>query len=139
MGSFFCYSIFRLASTHGWTLVFHFVSRLCIANSGGQVEWTQSQTRKKHNIFGGIHQRCRLRCDLPFFPDKFAEAESLLHNREKAANRIGFDVNAYKTELMCIHQYVSINSFISKPLRAFDQFINLVSNISPSKTYVDKS
>ena len=50
-----------------------------------------------------------------------AQAESLLHSLKRAAGAIGLDVNAEKTEYMCIYQRVNISTLNGCPLKPSGQ------------------
>ena len=66
-----------------------------------------------------------------------AQAETLLHNRERTAAGIDFHVNADKTECMCFNQRADISTLNSSSLKLVDKFTYLGSNVSSTETYIN--
>ena len=66
-----------------------------------------------------------------------AQAETLLHNLERATAGIGLHVNAHKTEYMCFNQTGDISTLNGSSLNLVDKFTNLGSSISSTKTDID--
>ena len=65
------------------------------------------------------------------------QAETLLHNLERAAAGIGLHVNAYKTEYMCYNQTGNIFTLNGSSLKLVDKFTYLGSNVSLTQTDID--
>ena len=62
-----------------------------------------------------------------------AQAETLLHNLERAAAGIGHHVNAYKTEYMCFNQRGNIFTLNGSSLKLVDKFAYLGSSAHQSR------
>ena len=67
--------------------------------------------------------------DIAFLVNTPAQAESLLHIRERAAGGIGQHVDADKTEYMCFNQRGEISTLNSSSLKLVDKFIYLGSSV----------
>ena len=65
------------------------------------------------------------------------QAETLLHNLERAAAGIGLHVNAHKTEYMCYNQIGDITTLDGTPLKLVDKFTYLGSSVSPTENDID--
>ena len=59
-----------------------------------------------------------------------AQDESLLHSLEQVAEGIDFSMNSNKTEFKCFNQEGTVFTLSGKPLKLWDQFIYLSSDIS---------
>ena len=66
--------------------------------------------------------------DIVLLANTPAQAESLLHSLEWAAGCIGLNVNADKTEYMCLKQKNDISTLKRGPLKLVDKFTYLVSS-----------
>ena len=75
--------------------------------------------------------------DLILFANTPAQAEYWHHKLKQAAEGIGFYVNTDKTEFMCLKQDGDISTLNGKPLKLFDYFTYLGSNIPSTKIYVN--
>ena len=62
-----------------------------------------------------------------------AQAETLLHNLERAAAGIGLHVNTQKTEYMCFNQRGDISILKSNSLKLVDKFTYLGSSVSSTE------
>ena len=62
-----------------------------------------------------------------------AEAESLLHSREREAGGIGLHVNSDQTEYMCFYQRGDISSLNDGSLKLLDKFTYLGSSVSSTE------
>ena len=67
-----------------------------------------------------------------------AQAETLLHNLERAAAGIGLHINAHKIEYMCFNQTGDISTLNSSSLKLVDKFTYLGSSVSSTETDIDK-
>ena len=65
------------------------------------------------------------------------QAETLLHNLERAAAGIGPYVNAHKTEYMCYNQTGDISILNGTPLKPVDKFTYLGSSVSSTEKDID--
>ena len=65
------------------------------------------------------------------------QAETLLHNLERAATGIGLHVNAHKTEYMCYNQTGDISTRDGTPLKLVDKFTYLGSSVSSTEKDID--
>ena len=61
------------------------------------------------------------------------QAETLLHNLERAAAGMGIHVNAHKTEYMCYNQTGDISTLDGTSLKLVDKFAYLGSSVSSSR------
>ena len=64
-------------------------------------------------------------------------AEYLLHSLKRAANGLGFHVNADKTEYMCSNQRGDISTLNGGPLKLGDKFTYLGSNVSSTENDIN--
>ena len=65
------------------------------------------------------------------------QAETLLHNLERAAAGIGLHVNAHKTEYMCYNQTDGISTLEGTSLKLVDKFTYLGSSVSSTEKDID--
>ena len=65
------------------------------------------------------------------------QAETLLHNLERAAAGIGLHVNAQKTEFMCFNQKGDISTLDGTFLKQVDKFTYLGSSVSSTEKDID--
>ena len=65
------------------------------------------------------------------------QAETLLHNLERAAADIGLHVNAHKTEYMCYNQTGDISTLDGTSLKLVDKFTYLGSSVSSTEKDID--
>ena len=65
------------------------------------------------------------------------QAETLLHNMERAAACIGLHVNAHKMEYMCLNQTGDISTWNSSALKLVDNSPYLGSRVSSTETDID--
>ena len=65
------------------------------------------------------------------------QAETLLHNLERAAAGIGLHVNAHKTEYMCYNQTGDISTLDGTSLKLLDKLTYLGSSFSSSEKDID--
>ena len=65
------------------------------------------------------------------------EAETLLHNLERAAAGIGLHVNAHKTEYMCYNQTDNISTLDGTSLKLVDKFTYQGSSVSSTEKDID--
>ena len=65
------------------------------------------------------------------------QAETLLHSLERAAEGIGFHVNAHKTEYMCYNQTDDISTLGRTSLKLVDKFIYLGSSVTSTEKDID--
>ena len=75
--------------------------------------------------------------DLALFLYTPAQAESLLHSLEHAAEGISFYGNTNKTWLMCLKQGGAISTLSGKSLKFIDKFAYLSSNISSTESDIN--
>ena len=82
--------------------------------------------------------------DIAILANTPAQAETLLHNLERAAAGIALYVNAHKTEYMCIYisniyiyQTGDISTLNGSSLKLVDKFTYLGSSVSSTKTNID--
>ena len=68
--------------------------------------------------------------DIALLANTPAQAESLLHSLERAADCIGLQVNANKTEYMCFNQGGDISTLKGRALKLVDKFTYLGSSVS---------
>ena len=66
-----------------------------------------------------------------------AQAESLLHSLEQAAESIGLNMNTNKTDYMCFKQEGAISTLNRRSLKLEDKFTYLGSNISSTESDVN--
>ena len=66
-----------------------------------------------------------------------AQAESLLHSLERAADGIGLHVNVNKTEYMCFNQRGDISTQKGRPLKRVDKFTYLGSSVSSTENDIN--
>ena len=76
--------------------------------------------------------------DIALLPNTPAQAESLLHNRERAAAGISLYVNADKTEYMCFNERGDISTLKGGPLKLVDKFTYLGSSVSSTEKDINK-
>ena len=65
------------------------------------------------------------------------QAETLLHNLQRAAAGIGLHVKAHKTEYMCYNQTGDISTLDGTPLKQVDKFTYLGSIVSSTEKDID--
>ena len=75
--------------------------------------------------------------DIALLGNTPAQAETLLHSRERAAEGIGLHVNALKTEYMCFNQKGDISTQNGSSLKLVDKFIYLGSSVSSIETDIN--
>ena len=75
--------------------------------------------------------------DIAILANTPAQAETLLHNLERAAAGIGLHVNAHKIEYMCYNQTGDISTFNGISLKLVDKFTFLRSSVSSTDTDID--
>ena len=66
-----------------------------------------------------------------------AQAETQLHRLKRAAAGIGLQVNAHKTEYMCLNQTGDIFTLNVSSLKLVDKFTYLGSSVSSTETDID--
>ena len=66
-----------------------------------------------------------------------AQAKTLLHSLERAADNIGLHVNAPKTDHMCFNQTGDISTLNCSSLKLVDKFPYLGSSVSSTETDID--
>ena len=71
--------------------------------------------------------------DIVLLANTPAQAETLLHNLERAAADIGLDVNTDKMEYMCFNQRSDISTLTGSSLKLVDKFTYLGSNVSSTE------
>ena len=65
------------------------------------------------------------------------QAETLLHNLERAAAGIGLHVNAHKTEYICFNQTGDVSTLDGTSLKLVDKFTYLGSSVSSTEKDID--
>ena len=75
--------------------------------------------------------------DLALLANTPNQAETLLHNLERAAAGIGHHVNADKTEYMCYNQTGNIATLDGASLKLVDKFTYLGSSVSSTEKDID--
>ena len=75
--------------------------------------------------------------DIALLANAPAEAETLLHSLERAAEGIGLHVNAHKTGYMCFNQTDDIFTLNDSSLKLVDKFTCLGSNVSPTENDIN--
>ena len=75
--------------------------------------------------------------DLAILANTPNQAETLLHNLERAAAGIGLHVNAHKTEHMCYNQTGNITTQDGASLNLVDKFTYLGSNVSSTENDIN--
>ena len=75
--------------------------------------------------------------DIAILTNTPAQAETLLHNLERAAAGIGLYVNAHKTEYMCFIQTGDISTLGGSSLKQVDKFTYLGISISSTEKVID--
>ena len=65
------------------------------------------------------------------------QAETLLHNLERAPTGIGLYVNAHKTEYMCFYQTGDISTLSGSSMKLVDNFTYLGSTVSSTEKDID--
>ena len=75
--------------------------------------------------------------DIAILANTSNQAETLLHNLERAAAGIGLHVNAHKTEYMCYNQTGDITTLDGTPLKLVDKFIYLRSSVASTEKDID--
>ena len=75
--------------------------------------------------------------DIAILANAPAQAETLLHNLEQAAEGIGFHVNAHKTEYTCFNQIGDIFTLNGITLKLVGKFTYLGSSVSSTETDID--
>ena len=75
--------------------------------------------------------------DIALLANTPTQAETLLHNLERAAAGIGLHVNAHKTEYMCFNQRGDISTLDGSSLKLVDKFTYLGSSVSSTKTDIN--
>ena len=71
--------------------------------------------------------------DITILANTLNQAETLLHNLERAATGIGLYVNAHKTEYMCYNQTGDISTLDGTPLNLVDKFTYLGSSVASTE------
>ena len=66
-----------------------------------------------------------------------AQAETQLHNLERAAASIGLHINAHKTEYMCFNQTGDISTLNGNSLKLVDKFTYQGSSVSSTETHIN--
>ena len=103
----------------------------------------------KENIFELVKERSRrwsaqtimdadYANDLALLENISAQAEYLLQSLERPAAGIGLHVNADKTEYMCFNQRCDIYTLKSGPFKLVDRFTYLGSNVSSTKSDINR-
>ena len=67
--------------------------------------------------------------DIPLLANAPAQAETLLHSLERAAEGIGLHVNAHKTEYMCFNQTGNISTLNGCTRKLVNKFTYLGSSV----------
>ena len=75
--------------------------------------------------------------DLALLANTPNQAETLLHSLERAAEGIGLDVNAHKTEYMCYNQKGNIATLDWASLKLVDKFTYLGNSVSSTEKDID--
>ena len=75
--------------------------------------------------------------DIAILTNTPTQAETLLHNLERAAAGTGLYVNAYKMEYMCFNQTGDIYTRGSSSLKLVDKFTYLGSSVSSTEADID--
>ena len=75
--------------------------------------------------------------DLALFSDSIADATSLLHYVEDAAQKIGLYVNARKTEFLCYNTTGTMKSLSGDNIKQQEEFVYLGSNIASTKRDIE--
>ena len=75
--------------------------------------------------------------DIALLANTPTQAETLLHNLERAAAGIGPHDNANKMEYMCINQRCDISTLNGSSLKLEDKFTYLESSVSSTETDID--
>ena len=76
--------------------------------------------------------------DLVLLANAPAQAETLLHNDERAAAGIGLHVDAYKAEYMYFNQTGNISTLNDSSLNLVDKFTYLGRSVSSTETDIDQ-
>ena len=76
--------------------------------------------------------------DIAILTNTLNQAEMLLHSLERAAEGIGFQVNAHKTEYMCFIHTSNISTLEGTSLKLVDKFTNLGGSVSSSEKKTKK-
>ena len=71
--------------------------------------------------------------DIALLANTLTQAETPLHNLERAAAGIGLHANAYKTEYMCFNQRGDISTLNDSALKLVDKFTYLGSSVSSTE------
>ena len=75
--------------------------------------------------------------DIAILANTLNQAETLLHNLERAAEGISLNVNAHKTEYMCFNQTGHISTLDRSSLKQVDKFTYLGSSVSSTEKDID--
>ena len=75
--------------------------------------------------------------DITILANTLNQAETRLHNLERAAASIGLHVNAHKAEYVCYNQTGDISTQDGTPLQLVDKFTYLGSNVSSTEKDID--
>ena len=75
--------------------------------------------------------------DIALLANSPTQAETLLHNLERAADGIGLHVNVEETEHMCFNQRGDISSLKGGPLKLVDKFTYLGSSVSSTENDIN--
>ena len=75
--------------------------------------------------------------DIALLTNTPAQAETLLHNLERAATGISLHVNVHKTEYLCFNQTGVISTLNGSTLKLVDKFTYLGSKVSSTETDID--
>ena len=75
--------------------------------------------------------------DIAILANTTNQAETLLHNLERAAAGIGLHVKAHKTEYMCYNQTGDISTLDGTSLKLVDKFTYLGSSVSSTEKDID--
>ena len=72
-----------------------------------------------------------------FLENASVQAETLLHNLERATASIGLHVNAYKTEYMCFNKAGDISTLNNSSLKRIDNVSYIGSKVSSTETDIN--
>ena len=75
--------------------------------------------------------------DIAILANTSNQAETLLHNKERAAAGIGLNVNAHQTEYMCFNQTGDISTKDRTSLKLVDKITYLGSSVSSTEKVID--
>ena len=75
--------------------------------------------------------------DIALLANTPVQAESKLHDLERAAGGIGLHVNTNKTEYMCFNQRGDISTLNGSSLKLVDKFTHQESSVSSTETDIN--